>query len=165
MILMLLLGKLPCQVHAHAHTNLVQVVAELALRDGPGALVVALEGCDLAPKHGRGARSVVVHTPVVDAWVWVGGWVGSWWRVRLRMAGCGRLPPLPPLPCHLSSPLQDCNPWGSICCDPSTPHANQVKGSSYQNAHAHAVAGMRTALREAISCVQPLDWRYYLTPG
>jgi hypothetical protein len=44
----------------------VDVVAELALRDGPGALVVALESSDLAPKHRGGAVTVVINKEVVE---------------------------------------------------------------------------------------------------
>jgi hypothetical protein len=43
----------------------VHVVAELALGDGPGALVVALECSDLAPKHRGGAVTVIVNKEVV----------------------------------------------------------------------------------------------------
>ena len=47
--------------------HLVHVVAELALRDGPGLLVVPLEGRDLGPHDGRLPAAVVVHAPVVHA--------------------------------------------------------------------------------------------------
>lgn len=52
-----------CQVHAH----LVHIVAELPLCDGPGPLVVPLEGCNLGAHNRCLPAPIVVHTPVIDA--------------------------------------------------------------------------------------------------
>ena len=43
------------------------VVCKFAFDDGPGPLVVALEGRDLGAQDGRGPVAVVVDDPVVDA--------------------------------------------------------------------------------------------------
>ena len=45
----------------------MHVVAELALRDGPRLLVVALESRYLRADHRRAAVPVVIDRPVVDA--------------------------------------------------------------------------------------------------
>ena len=47
--------------------HLVHIVAELALCDGPGLLVVPLEGCYLGANNRRAAIAIIVHAPMVYA--------------------------------------------------------------------------------------------------
>lgn len=51
----------------HGLEHFLQVVAKLSLGNGPGSLVVALEGSDLLSHQGGGSTTVVVDAPVVDA--------------------------------------------------------------------------------------------------
>ncbi len=44
-------------------SHLVDIVGKLPLCDGPWALVVALEGCNLAPNHRGSTTAIVVHGP------------------------------------------------------------------------------------------------------
>ena len=45
----------------------MDVVAELALGDGPGPLVMALERSNLGTHYGGVPITIVVHAPMVDA--------------------------------------------------------------------------------------------------
>lgn len=44
------------------HTDLMHIVAELSLRDGPRSLVVPLESSNLTTKHGGVSITIVIHT-------------------------------------------------------------------------------------------------------
>jgi len=55
-----------CERRHGCDARLVQIVAALSVCDGPRPLMMALEGFDLVPEHGRPCVAVVVHRPVVD---------------------------------------------------------------------------------------------------
>ena len=47
--------------------HLVHIVAKLALGNGPGLLVMPLEGCDLGPYNWSLPAAIIIHAPVINA--------------------------------------------------------------------------------------------------